>query len=86
MKSLFKKLDPTVVKSPTDVNGEIELSFKFDEKRQLLLVKVIKCRDLHAKDIRRKASDPYVRVSITFYTFVSSTNVFFMQPLLEHTV
>ncbi|XP_005105452.1 synaptotagmin-like protein 2 [Aplysia californica] len=64
LKSLFKKLDPTVVKSPTDVNGEIELSFKFDEKRQLLLVKVIKCRDLHAKDVRRKASDPYVRLQL----------------------
>ena len=64
LKSLFKKLDPTVVRSPTDINGEVELAFKYDFKRQLLLVKVIKCRDLHAKDIRTKASDPYVRVRL----------------------
>ncbi|GFN90833.1 synaptotagmin-9 [Plakobranchus ocellatus] len=64
LKSLFKKLDPTVVRSPTDINGEIELAFKYDFKRQLLLVKVIKCRELHAQDIRTKASDPYVRLQL----------------------
>ena len=63
LKGLFKKLDPTVMKAVGDVRGEIQISFKYDYKRHLLLVKVIKCRELRSKDLRSKMSDPYVKVS-----------------------
>lgn len=85
LKSLFKKLDPTVVKSPNDVNGEIELSFKYDTKRQLLLVKVIRCRGLCAKDIRTKASDPYVKVFGEFCMLKKKALLFIVVFFNEHT-
>jgi hypothetical protein len=64
LKGLFKQLDPTVMKSAAEVRGEIQLSFKYDFKRHLLLVKVIKCRELRSKDLRSKMSDPYVKVNL----------------------
>ncbi|XP_076091952.1 synaptotagmin-10-like [Mytilus galloprovincialis] len=65
LKGLFKKLDPTVMKAVGDVRGEIQISFKYDYKRHLLLVKVIKCRELRSKDLRSKMSDPYVKLEMT---------------------
>lgn len=64
LKGLFKKLDPTVMKAVGDVRGEIQISFKYDFKRHLLLVKVIKCRELRSKDLRSKMSDPYVKLEL----------------------
>ncbi|KAK3101636.1 hypothetical protein FSP39_005068 [Pinctada imbricata] len=64
LKGLFKQLDPSVMKAVGDVRGEIQLSFKYDFKRHLLLVKVIKCRELRSKDMRSKMSDPYVKLSL----------------------
>ena len=62
LKGLFKRLDPTVMKAVGDVRGEVQISFKYDFKRHLLLVKVIKCRELRSKDLRSKLSDPYVKL------------------------
>lgn len=62
LKGLYKTLDPTMMKVTEDVRGEIQLSFKYDFKRSLLLVKVIKCRDLRMRDLRTKMPDPYVRL------------------------
>ena len=62
LKGLFKQLDPSVTSTVGDNNGQVQLSFKYDGTQNLLLVKVLKCRDLRNKDIRTKASDPYVKV------------------------
>ncbi|KAJ8301633.1 hypothetical protein KUTeg_020620 [Tegillarca granosa] len=64
LKGLFKNLDPTVMKAVGDIRGDIQLSFKYDFKRQLLLIKVIRCRELPSKDWRSKMSDPYVMVRL----------------------
>ena len=55
-------MDPAVMKSLGEAKGEIKLSLKYDRRRQTLLVKVVNARDLSAKDLRGKASDPYVKV------------------------
>ena len=62
LKGLFKTLDPSIVRTPGEVHGRVQLSFKYETKRQLLLVKVIQCSDLRNRDVRTKASDPYVKV------------------------
>lgn len=62
LKGMFKQLDPSVMRAVGEVRGEVQLSYKYDFKRQLLLVKVIKCRELRSKDLRSKMSDPYVKV------------------------
>lgn len=62
LKGMFKQLDPSVMKAFGEVRGEVQLSYKYDFKRHLLLVKVIKCRELRSKDLRSKMSDPYVKV------------------------
>ncbi|KAL8610261.1 hypothetical protein ACOMHN_038956 [Nucella lapillus] len=64
LKSLFKTLDPGIVQVPGETFGQLQLSFKYDTKRQLLLVKVVQCRNLRARDVRTKASDPYVKVQM----------------------
>ncbi|XP_046358148.2 synaptotagmin-C-like [Haliotis rufescens] len=64
LKGIYKRLDPTIMKSTLDVNGEVQLSFKYDLNRDLLLVKVIRCRELRNRDVRSKASDPYIRLAI----------------------
>ena len=46
-----------------EVKGEIQLSFKYDFDKELLLIKVIKCRELNNKDIRSKLADTFVKVS-----------------------
>lgn len=45
-----------------EVRGEVQLFYKYDFKRYLLLVKVIKCRELRSKDLRFKMFDFYVKV------------------------
>ena len=69
LKGLFKALDPSVQRIPGNVLGQIQLSFKYETKRQLLLVKVIQCRDLHCRDVRSKASDPFVKVGLKWHIF-----------------
>lgn len=64
LKGLFKKLDPTVMKPVGDVVGEIQLSFKYDFNNELLLIKVIKCRELNNKDIRSKLADTFVKLEL----------------------
>ncbi|KAH3872547.1 synaptotagmin-5-like [Dreissena polymorpha] len=64
LKGLFKKLDPSVMKPLGDIKGEIQLSFKYDANNEMLLIKVIKCRDLANRDIRGKMSNFYVRMEL----------------------
>ena len=65
LKHLYKKMDPTIMKSATfATNGELELSFKYLPTREAMLIKVIQARDLNAKDLRGKTSDPYVQVQL----------------------
>lgn len=64
LKGLFKKLDPKVMKPVGEVKGEIQLSFKYDFNNELLLVKVIKCRELNNKDIRSKMADTFVKLEL----------------------
>lgn len=63
LKGLFKKLDPTVMKPIGDIKGEIQLSFKYDFNNEMLLVKVMACRELANRDIRGKMSNFYVKVT-----------------------
>lgn len=62
LKGLFKQLDPAIIHTPHEIHGQVQLSFKYDVKRQLLLVKLIKCNNLQAGDLRTKASAPYAKV------------------------
>ncbi|WAR25135.1 SYT7-like protein [Mya arenaria] len=64
LKGLFKKLDPAVMKPIGEVKGEVQLSFKYDFNNEMLLVKIIKCRDLANKDIRGKMSNFYVKLEL----------------------
>ena len=65
LKQMYKKMDPTIMKTATfATNGEVELSFKYIPTREIMLIKVVQARDLNAKDLRGKTSDPYVQVSI----------------------
>ena len=64
LKQMFKKMDPTIMRTATYAShGDVQLSFKYDHQQQVLLVQVIRGRDLQAKDLRGKTSDPYVLVS-----------------------
>jgi hypothetical protein len=73
---MFKKLDPSVMKATSDVQGELQISFKYDPKEERLLVKVIKARELNAKDLRGSGSDPFVKVCILFASGVVDFKVF----------
>jgi hypothetical protein len=64
LKGLFKKLDPSVMRTTGDLKGEIQLSFKYEFNNEMLLIKVIKCRDLVNRDIRAKMSNFFVKVCI----------------------
>ena len=58
IKELYKRMDPTVTQPDTgDIKGDIQLSLKYNHKQQLLLVKVIRARDLVPRDLNGK-SDP----------------------------
>ena len=68
LKQLFKKMDPSILKTSTfSDHGDVQLSFKYDPTRELLLVKVICCRDLEPKDLRGKSADPYVKVTYAIF-------------------
>lgn len=77
LKHLFKKMDPSVMRTSAQSNhGEIQLSFKYEATKKLLLVKVIKCRGLSAKDLCGHTADPYVKVKKRVFTnplFMSSS-------------
>ena len=67
LKHMFKRMDPTVMMTSAErPHGEIQLSFKYEARREMLLVKVIRARDLAAKDLRGRAADPYVKVRYLF--------------------
>lgn len=57
-------MDPAVTKTLGDAKGEVKLSLKYDKRRSMLLVKVVSARDLSAKDIRGRTSDPFVQVNL----------------------
>ncbi|KXJ21251.1 synaptotagmin-10 [Exaiptasia diaphana] len=64
IKEMFKRMDPAVTQADSgDIKGDIELSLKYNQKEELLLVKVIRARDLVARDLNGK-SDPYVVLDI----------------------
>lgn len=59
IKELYKRMDPTVTQPDSgDIKGDIQLSLKYNHRQQLLLVKVIRARDLVPRDLNGK-SDPY---------------------------
>ena len=63
LKAMFNKMDPNIMNAASrQERGEIELSLKYDQTRQLLLVKVIRARNLDPMDLRGKSADPYVKV------------------------
>ncbi|CAD5115521.1 DgyrCDS4487 [Dimorphilus gyrociliatus] len=63
LKHMFKQLDPNIMATATFVNhGDLELAVKYDVSRRQLLVKIIQARDLRARDLRGKTSDPYVKL------------------------
>ncbi|XP_076811990.1 synaptotagmin-7-like [Clavelina lepadiformis] len=64
LKRMFKQLDPAVMKTTSDVQGEVKVSVKHVSDKSLLLVKVIAAQDLLAKDVRGHTSDPYVKVEL----------------------
>ena len=48
----------------TDIQGEIQISLKYDFNNSKLLVNVIKCRDLGLNNISGKTAEPFVSVSV----------------------
>ncbi|XP_071484802.1 synaptotagmin-1-like [Diadema antillarum] len=64
LKQLFKRMDPAVTKTLGDAKGEVKLSLKYDGRHKMLLVKVVSARDLSAKDMRGRSSDPYVQLEM----------------------
>ncbi|ESO82570.1 Defline double C2 domain protein [Lottia gigantea] len=66
LQGLFKKLDPRygMAKTVGEVTGEIQISFKYDVRQEILLVKIIKCRELRCGGIRSKTSSPYVKMDM----------------------
>ncbi|EDO49802.1 predicted protein, partial [Nematostella vectensis] len=60
IKEMYKRMNPTVTQADSgDIKGDIEMSLKYNHREQLLLVKVIRARDLVPRDLNGK-SDPYV--------------------------
>lgn len=72
LKQLYKRMDPAVMKTIGEAKGEVKLSFKYNEKRGALLVKVVCARDLSAKDLRGNTIDPYVKVSKCWINFTKT--------------
>ena len=70
VKQMFKKMDPTIMKTATYAeHGDVQLSFKYQQSEQVLLVQVLRARGLQAKDLRGKTSDPYVQVSVQTHMY-----------------
>ena len=58
-------MDPTVTQPDSgDIKGDVQLSLKYNYKQQLLLVRVIRARDIVARDLNGR-SDPYVVLELT---------------------
>ena len=63
LKLMFSKMDPNIMNAASRRDrGDIQLSFKYEQARQLLLVKVIRAKNLDPMDLRGKSADPYVKV------------------------
>ena len=63
LKQIFKKMDPDLMNNSSHGSqGELQLSFKHDASREVLLVKVIRARELNARNLRGKAANAYVMV------------------------
>ena len=63
LKQLFKSLDPTLLQvAATSSRGELQLAFKYESVRELLLVQVVRARQLDARDLRGSSADAYVKV------------------------
>lgn len=59
IKELYKRMDPTVTQPDSgDIKGDVQLSLKYNHRQELLLVKVIRARNLVPRDLNGK-SDPY---------------------------
>ena len=64
IKELYKRMDATVTQPDSgDITGDIQLALKYNLRGHILLVKVIRARDLVAKDLNGK-SDPYVKLDL----------------------
>ncbi|EDV24514.1 Synaptotagmin-1 [Trichoplax sp. H2] len=63
LKELYRLMDPSVKKSG-DAQGEVQLSFKYNDEQSAVLVKIIRARDLAIKDISAGTSDPYFKVDL----------------------
>ena len=75
LKKLFKRLDPTVSRADTDVQGEVQVSLKYDLNNSRLLVNVIKCRELGLNSISGKTAQPFVAVSILDFKIILSPSI-----------
>ncbi|KAI0233780.1 hypothetical protein LSAT2_016047 [Lamellibrachia satsuma] len=63
LKLMFSKMDPNIMNAASRrERGDIQLSFKYEQARQLLLVKVIRAKNLDPMDLRGKSADPYVKL------------------------
>ena len=71
LKQLYKKMDPAIMRTSTfTTHGDLQLSFKYDTTREILLVKVIKARDLDARDLRGKTCEPFVKVCTCTFVII----------------
>ena len=64
IKELYKRMDASVTQPDSgDIKGDVQLALKYNHREHVLLVKVIRARDLVAKDLNGK-SDPYVKLDL----------------------
>ena len=64
VRSLFKQLGVAPTRSTETSVGQIELALRYHDVKQLLLVKIIRARNLAARDAFRNTSDAYVRLAL----------------------
>ena len=64
IKELYHRLDPSIaLPSAVDITGEIQIAIKYNGEEKLLLLKVIKARQLVPRDVIGY-SDPYAVIRI----------------------
>ena len=64
IKELYHRLDPSItLPSAVDITGEIEIAIKYNREEKLLLLKVIKARELVPRDVIGY-SDPYAVIRV----------------------